>query len=247
MPKSSHDVDTPRKGDRPSFAASRGAIWLAAICLVGAILAAYHNSFSGPFVFDDSAAIVGNPTIRHLSALGEVLSPPREGGQTVGGRPVVNLSLAVNYALGGTEVRGYHVFNLGVHALGALLLFGVARRTLLQPALRERFGPAATPLALAVAGLWAVHPLQTESVTYTIQRAESLMGLWYLLTLYGFIRGIDQEAGVRSQVTESNRQATKDEWSSDPRSHLSPVSRLLPPVLWFLLAVAACALGMATK
>src|SRR6185295_2356805 len=94
-------------------------------------------------------------------------------------------------ALGGTEVRGYHIFNLVVHILGALLLFGVARRTFLSPALRERFGLASTPLALAVAGLWAVHPLQTESVTYVIQRAESLMGFFYLLTLYVFIRGAE--------------------------------------------------------
>ena len=53
----------------------------------------------------------------------------------------------------------------------------------------QRFGGAATPLALAIALLWAVHPLQTESVTYIVQRAESLVGLFYLLTLYCFIRG----------------------------------------------------------
>jgi hypothetical protein len=162
MPKSAPCVVPPREGNAPSFGASRGAIWLAVACLVGAILAAYHNSFSGPFVFDDGAAILGNPTIRHLSDLGSVLSPPRESGQTVGGRPLVNLSLAINYALGGTSVRGYHVFNLIVHTLGALVLFGIARRTLRQPALREKFGSAATWLALAVALLWAVHPLLTE-------------------------------------------------------------------------------------
>ena len=64
-----------------------------------------------------------------------------------------------------------------------MTLFGVVRRTLLQPRLRERFGAAANELALAVAVIWIVHPLQTESVTYMIQRAESIMGLFYLLTL----------------------------------------------------------------
>ena len=197
MSKSSREVAASRTGDPVPRVTSRGAIWLAAGCLAGVILAAYHNSFSGPFVFDDTAAIVGNPTIRHLSAFGEVVSPPREGGQTVGGRPMVNLSLAVNYALGGTEVRGYHVFNLVVHALAALALFGVVRRTLLQPALRDRFGSAVTPLALVVAALWAVHPLLTESVTYVVQRAESMMGLFYLLTLYGFIRGTSESTSAR--------------------------------------------------
>ena len=191
MPQSAPPVTHPWTGDQPPFAASRGAIWLAVACLVGAILAAYHNSFTGPFVFDDGPAILGNTTIRHLGAIGEVLSPPRENGQTVGGRPIVNLSLAINYALGGTDVRGYHVFNLIVHTLVALLLFGVVRRTLLQPALRKRFGPSATPLALAVALLWAVHPLLTESVTYVVQRAESLMGLFYLLTFYCFLRAAE--------------------------------------------------------
>ena len=224
MPRSAHDLDSPQKGDSPPFAASRGAIWLALACLVGAILAAYHNSFSGPFVFDDGPAVLGNPSIRHLSALGDVLSPPREGGQTVGGRPMVNLSLAVNYALGGVSVRGYHVFNLIVHTLGALVLFGIARRTFLQPVLRERFGSSATPLALAVALLWAVHPLLTESVTYVIQRAESLVGLFYLLTLYCFIRGICAERAD----------------APDPRAGRSPS-------VWFALCVGVCLLGMATK
>ena len=231
MPKSAPCVDPAPDGISPHFAASRGAIWLAVACLVGAILAAYHNSFSGPFVFDDGPAVLGNSTIRHLSALGDVLSPPRAGGQTVGGRPVVNLSLAVNYALGGVSVRGYHVFNLIVHLLGALALFGIARRTLRQPALREQYGFSATPLALAVALLWAVHPLLTESVTYVIQRAESLMGLCYLLTLYCFIRGAKSEDNP--PCAGSQRAAAM---VPDRRGNV-----------WLLLAVGACALGMATK
>jgi hypothetical protein len=53
------------------------------------------------------------------------------------------------------------------------------------------FGRDALPLALAVALLWTLHPLQTEAVTYVIQRVESLMGLCYLLTLYCLIRSVD--------------------------------------------------------
>ena len=109
----------------------------------------------------------------------------------VGGRPVVSLTLAINYALGGMNVWGYHAVNLAIHILAAWTLFGVMRRTLLLPALQERFGSAATPLALAAALLWTIHPLQTESVTYVIQRTESLVGLFYLLTLYCVIRGAD--------------------------------------------------------
>jgi protein O-mannosyl-transferase len=111
-----------------------------------------------------------------------------------GGRPVVNLSLALNYALGGSNVWGYHALNLAIHIiLAGLTLFGVVRRTLLRPALRERFSPSAARLALVVAVLWTAHPLQTEAVTYVSQRCESLMGLFYLLTLYCFVRGADSQ------------------------------------------------------
>ena len=106
---------------------------------------------------------------------------------------MVNLSLAINYALGGMATWGYHALNLAIHILAGLTLFGVVRRTLLQPSLLTRFGQAALSLALAVAVIWTIHPLQTEAVTYIAQRAESLMGLFYLLTVYCFIRGTESE------------------------------------------------------
>ncbi|HUI06553.1 MAG TPA: tetratricopeptide repeat protein [Verrucomicrobiae bacterium] len=161
------------------------------LLVIAAGLLAYQNSFTGGFFHDDFASIPENPTIRHLWPIWEPLSPPRRGGPTVEGRPLVNLSLAVNYAFGGYNVWGYHAFNLTIHILAGLTLLGIVRRTLLQPALRDRFGAAAGELALATAILWTVHPLQTESVTYIVQRAESMMGLFYLLTLYCFIRGVE--------------------------------------------------------
>jgi tetratricopeptide (TPR) repeat protein len=163
----------------------RASGWLVPLLIVGAVLLAYGGSFSVPFLFDDGPAIVANPTIRDLSS---AFTPPRNGS-TVAGRPLVNLSLALNYAAGGFAVAGYHVVNLLIHVLATLTLFGVVRRTLLLPGLRERFGPHASFLAAASALLWAVHPLQTESVTYIVQRAEALMGLFFLLTLYCVIRG----------------------------------------------------------
>jgi len=153
---------------------------LAAVTLVAFGAAAYFNSFRGIFVFDDKGSILENTAIRHLWPLGPIFRGPR---------PVVDLTFAANYALGDLHVTGYHLVNLVVHLLAALTLFGIVRRTLSLPSLAERFGSAASALALAVALLWMVHPLQTESVTYIVQRAESLMGLLYLLTLYCAIRG----------------------------------------------------------
>jgi len=162
---------------------------LVPVLVVAAGLLAYQNGFTGSFVFDDIVSIKRNPTIVHLWPVWQVLSTPHGNGLPVEGRPLINLSLAVNYALGGYAVWGYRALNLAIHILAGLTLLGVVRRTLLQPTLRERFGASATGLALAMAVLWTVHPLQTESVTYVIQRAESMMGLFYLLTLYCFIRG----------------------------------------------------------
>jgi Tfp pilus assembly protein PilF len=150
------------------------------LVVVAAALWAYHNAFRDAFVFDDIPHISENSHIRQLWPPWDVLSHSS--------RPVVQLSLAVNYALGGINPSGYHVFNVVVHILVALTLYGVARRTFLSEPLRSTFGRAASSLAGAIALIWVVHPLQTESVTYTIQRGESLMSLFYLLTLYCVIR-----------------------------------------------------------
>ena len=146
----------------------------------------YANSIAGPFIFDDLTAIRQNDTIRHVWPISRTLSPPRE--TPVAGRPVVNLSLAINYAIGGLDVTGYHVANIALHVACALVLFALVRRTLVGPRLRERFGSSADAVALVSALLWMVHPLQTEAVDYVTQRTESMMGLFWLLTLYCAIR-----------------------------------------------------------
>ena len=179
------------------------------LALAAVILAAgawaWSNSFAGVFVLDDVRAIVRNATIRTLWPLSIPLSPP--SGSTVAGRPVANLSFAVSYAMGAApapdggastpamlaapDATPFHAGNLVIHLATALVLFGVVRRTLLSPRLRERFGAAAPWMACAVALLWVVHPLHTSAVTYAVQRVESLMGLFYLLTLYCAIRAGD--------------------------------------------------------
>jgi len=171
--------------DESSFAAPA-----CLLVIVFAACAAYHNSFSGPFVFDDIPAIVDNPSIRHLWPITRVMRPPLLSAGA-NGRPLVNLSLAVNYAVGGTSVTGYHVVNLLLHVTVALVLFSLVLRTLRLPSLKGRFEGKARPIALATTLLWTVHPLLTESVTSVIQRNELIVGLFYLLTLYGVLRSCD--------------------------------------------------------
>lgn len=176
----------------------RGWPWAVAIVALGAV--AYLNSLSVPFLFDDLPNIEKNPSLQRLWSF-DVLTPPASAAGTVG-RPLVNWSLAVNHALGGNSVTGYHVFNLVVHLLSGLVLFSVARRTLLLPWFAPRRGPATnvTFLAALVAGLWVVHPLQTESVVGIIQRTELLVGLFYLLTFYCFLRSVEASDPRRWQL-----------------------------------------------
>ncbi len=170
----------------PAPAARVSGLWAAGI--IAAVCLVYGNTLRAPFIFDDGPSITLNESIRHLWPIGPVLQPPVNGGPSIAGRPLINLSLAANYAISGLDPWSYHAANLIIHALAALTLFGLVRRTLEGPVLRARFGTTAAPVAFGIALLWAVHPLQTESVTCVIQRTESLVGLFYLLTLYGFVR-----------------------------------------------------------
>jgi tetratricopeptide (TPR) repeat protein len=163
-------------------------LWLVVAIVLVAGLVAYGNSFEGPFVFDGRPTIRDNQSLRQLWPIWRHLLEPLPGS-TVEGRPLANLSYALNYAVGGDTEWGYHAVNLGVHLLAGLTLLGVVRRTLKLPVMGPEVRERATALAGAVAAVWTVHPLQTESVTYINQRVESLMGLFFLLTLYCVIRG----------------------------------------------------------
>jgi tetratricopeptide (TPR) repeat protein len=148
------------------------------LCLLA--LAAYGNSFRGAWVFDDFHAIVDDPLIRPgLSHVFTILFHRVA--------PVSFLTFMLNDAVSGLDVWSYHAFNLVVHVLAGCTLLGLLRRTL--PRLLPGEEPSSLDgAALAVAALWLIHPLQTESVTYIVQRAQSLMGLFELLFFYGVAR-----------------------------------------------------------
>ncbi len=139
--------------------------WLVPLALAGALC--YANSLSGPFLFDDASLALESPL-------------------TLRNRPLVRASLALNREISATDTRSYHLVNVLVHVAAAWVLFGLVRRTL--PRVPEAAALRAEPFAFAVALVWLVHPLQTESVSYISQRAESLAGLFLLSTLYAFVR-----------------------------------------------------------
>lgn len=152
--------------------------------LVAVTLLAYANSFDGQYFLDDYGCIVGNETI------GEIWLAADEVPHGLQRRHLGRLSLWLNYQLGGLDPFGYHVVNLLIHLGVGLLLFDFVRRTLQLPGITLRLRKSGGPLAFAIALLWLVHPLQTESVTYVVQRLESLVSLFYLGCLYCLLRGV---------------------------------------------------------
>lgn len=166
---------------------------LYAAIVVAAGLLSYANAIDLPFVLDDEASVVQNADIRDLTSLGRVLFPA--ANTPAAGRPLVSLSLALNYAAGGLDPRGYHAVNLAFHVLCALLLFALVRRTLLLPSFDQRWHDASAEIACAVALLWVVHPLTSEVVDYVSQRTESMMALCLLATMYAASRAHSSPEG----------------------------------------------------
>ncbi len=200
-------------------------VWIGAGLIAAAAATAYADSFWGAFQFDDFPAIRdNNPTLLRFWPLPGPLWPP-PGSLTVSGRPVLNLSLALNHALSGFSPWSYHAVNLLIHIFAGLVLFGVVRRTL------RRTGPA-----LAVALVWVVHPLTTSAVTYIVQRAESLMALFYLLTLYCFIRYVGERSAPQRAGPVRRSSLPSSEGGEGGTGKV-----------WAVLSVAACLLGMGTK
>ena len=175
-------------------------LWPALIVLAGA--ATYANGLTNPFIFDDFGSVVRNPTIRDLTDLETVLSPPAD--TSVAHRPLVNLSFAVNYAIGELHVIGYRILNLALHLACALLIFAIARRTLVAAGsggTRVAPSPRAAVVAGTIALVWVVHPLNSEVVDYISERSDSMMALCLLAALYASAYAQESSRPLRWRIT----------------------------------------------
>lgn len=143
--------------------------------LAGAAVLVYHNSFSGAFQYDDYNVIVDNPAVHSWGAF--LADLPR------GIRPLLKFTYTLNWT-SGLGLFGFHLVNVALHAGNGVLLFLLASRIL---------GVAASPFpALLSALLFAVHPAQTEAVTYVSGRSVALMSFFYLASLIAYLRGRDR-------------------------------------------------------
>ncbi|HEY6012234.1 MAG TPA: hypothetical protein VIX18_12280 [Nitrospirota bacterium] len=161
----------------------KGFNLFAFILIAGLILIAYSNTFHAAFHFDDNPAIVENAYIKRFT-------PENVEHLLSINRPVVNMTLMLNYAMSGLNVVGWHIFNVGCHIINSFLVYLLIFQTLNMPLLAKKYAERSRRMALFGALLFGVHPIQTESVTYIITRTEILATLFYLAAFLFFIQGV---------------------------------------------------------
>jgi tetratricopeptide (TPR) repeat protein len=171
----------------PNKEKSSCATALFCLGLTLAVFGAWANALNAPFVLDDSINITNNLTIRGFGSDFAPWYPPDY--TSLSGRPLTNLSFAVDYALWGLNPAGFRAVNMALHLFCAFLLMGIARRTFTIEDFPAFMRQRAALLAFGTALLWAVHPFATGAVTYISQRLEVLMALFFLGALYCAIRG----------------------------------------------------------
>lgn len=154
------------------------------------VIAGYSNALEGEFVFDDHKSIPNNKSIETLFSW-KIFQPPG-AGRTVGGRPMLNVSFAINRALAGKEIQAYRATNIGIHLVNVVLIYSLVLRLSRLDQDRYRLTKTErTMLAMGSALLFGIHPIQTEAVTYTVQRAESLAVCFLLLAWRFHVRFLD--------------------------------------------------------
>ena len=171
-------------------------------CLILLIITAfcYSNTLNTPFVFDDTRNIKDNPHIR-LTKLDIKKIYDAGFKSPCSNRPFANISFAMNYYLGWYDVTGYHIVNIAIHFINAILIYLFSYITLLllsgdASALqkRQRLWQYQVPAFIASL-LWLSHPIQTQSVTYIVQRMNSMAVMFYMLSLLFYIYGRLANAG----------------------------------------------------
>ncbi|UCD66686.1 MAG: tetratricopeptide repeat protein [Deltaproteobacteria bacterium] len=155
--------------------------------LAAVVFLLYSNTFQSPYIFDDWYHIEANPHIRVTSLNWDAIRQAAFDSP-LDRRPVAYLTLALNYYFHGYELFGYHLVNILIHLGASIFLFMFLQTTLgLQQGKQNlKYGEL---LPFVAALIWLVHPLQVQSVTYIIQRMNSLAAMFYILSMLFYARG----------------------------------------------------------
>ena len=172
------------------------------ISLAIVIFFLYSNAFTIPFILDDNPNIVNNPPLHIDNLMPETLrhtffATPFQEGKLY--RPVACLTLALNWYIGQDNTIGYHIVNIFIHYSTAIFLFLTILLLFQTPVLKKRYREESDFfIALLTAVLWAINPIQTQAVTYIVQRMASMASMFFIVAIYNYIRA--RKAETKRQV-----------------------------------------------
>lgn len=162
------------------------------------LLLGYHNSFNASWHFDDIANILLNTPL-HIDNLSPAslkqtfFAYPDQAGKLL--RPISNLTFSLNWYFGQDKVFGYHVINFLIHFITTIALYQVSLLLLSTPRLHSTYRQSKFFIAALAAILWAINPMQTQAITYIVQRMASLATLFYLSGLLFYLKARLQSRG----------------------------------------------------
>jgi tetratricopeptide (TPR) repeat protein len=161
------------------------------VALLIIVFSIYSNSFNCSWHFDDEPNITDNPNL-HLKGLTwenlrRALFSDRNN-PTILYRPAACITFALNHYFGGLNVFGYHLVNILIHLLSSIFLFLFTYHTLNLPSIKTRYAADAYFIALLSTTLWAINPIHTQAVTYIVQRMASLACMFYIMSMYFYLR-----------------------------------------------------------
>lgn len=212
------------------------------IAIIG--LLAYSNTFTVPFHFDDTPNIVENPIIKDLRYFAAPASlKGLQSYDALKNRFIGYFSFALNYQLHGLDVTGYHIVNLAIHITNALLVYWLILLTFSTPYFASRQDSAtcrpsnntwpASLIALFSALLYVSHPVQTQAVTYIVQRFASLATMFYLLSLVSYVKWRGSFFLTLNPELDTHR--------------LKPAATRFTSVLWYIASLVSAVFAMKTK
>ena len=205
------------------------------------IVTVYGNSFRAGWHFDDHDHILNNPSVRltrltldsvvaaiHAAPRSDSSEPPRIF------RPLVSLSFALNWYFGGARVFGYHLFNVGIHCLAAFFLYLSIACLYQTPQLKSNRDGQQRFVPLLATALWALSPIQTQAVTYIVQRMASMAAMFCILGLFLYLKGrLSKDNSTRLLYFSGVGIAFVCALASKENAIIFPLSLLLVEVVFF--------------
>jgi tetratricopeptide (TPR) repeat protein len=172
----------------------------------------YSNTFDVPFIFDDQPNITENDAIKDFKSL--------TADKSARSRIIGFFTFAINYKLHGLKVTGYHIFNLVVHLINGVLVYWLVMLTLKTSFFSKQYAVSSMQnsaycllptaysrfIAFFSALIFVSHPIQTQAVTYVVQRFTSLATMFYLLSIVMYIKGRIQQSAISNQPSAISRQ-----------------------------------------